>query len=122
MSRMSDEKIIRFPGGGAGKPGAGAGAGKPRASGAAGAGLSRQEPEPPASLPIDQVDVSTLSPEQQKALGLVLSGLPFVIVAIRPTATGADFFTSLHGEGGDLRNARPHLDEVIGRAYTRKGV
>jgi hypothetical protein len=117
MMRMSDEKIIRFPGGAAGKAGSGPGRPKPGA-----AGLSRHEPEPPASLPIDQVDVSALSPEQQKALGLVLSGLPFVIVAIRPTPTGADFFTSLHGEGGDLRNARPHLDEVIARAYARKGV
>ncbi len=116
---MSDEKIIRFPGGlGSGRSGATAG----KSKGAGGPGLPRQEPEPPTGLPLDKIDPATLSPDQQKALGLVLCGEPFIRVTIRPTSTGADFFTALHGDAADLRNARPHLEEVIGRAFIRKGI
>lgn len=105
---MSDEKIIRFPGGDRTTPGAG---GSKRAPAAA-------TPVPPPG----PIDPTALSPDQQKALGVILSGMAFVCVGIKPTASGADFFTALHGEPADLRNAQPHLERVIGNAYTRKGL
>jgi hypothetical protein len=111
---MSDEKIIRFPGGNlAGAPQAKRGA-KP---GAPAVGSDSGTLEPPATL-----DPANLSEDQRKALGIVLSGIPFVLIGIKPTPSGADFFTALGGDAADLRNARDHLDGVIDRAYTRKGV
>ena len=62
-----------------------------------------------------------LSAEQQKAFQVVLSGMSFVCVGIQPTQAGADFFTAVHGELADLRNASPHLAGVIDRAIARKG-
>ncbi len=44
------------------------------------------------------------------------------MVGIRPTQSGADFWTALHGEAADLRNAQANLDSVIARAYVRKGI
>ena len=44
------------------------------------------------------------------------------MLGIKATDRGADFFTAVHGEAADLRNAQPHLDGVIARAYSRKGL
>lgn len=66
--------------------------------------------------------LSNLSEDQQKAMQIVMSGMAFVLVGIQPSERGADFFTALHGEAADLRNAQPHLGGVIDRAYTRKGI
>ena len=63
-----------------------------------------------------------LSEDQEKAIQLIGSGQPFVLVAISPTDTGADFFTAIDGEADDLRNAGPHLRGVIERLYTRRGL
>lgn len=63
-----------------------------------------------------------LSPDQNKAMGLILSGMPFVLVAIRETDGGADFYTALHGEPTVLRNAQDELPAVIARLYAKKGV
>jgi hypothetical protein len=63
-----------------------------------------------------------LNDDQRKALQIVLSGMPFVMIGIKPTNSGADFFTALHGEPTDLRNAAEHLPGVIERAYDRKGI
>lgn len=92
-----NDKIIRFPG-----PAA-----KPAAPPA---------PEPAAPGP------DGLTEDQRKAVGCILSGMPFVFVAIKPTDRGADFFTALHGDPTDLRNAQPHLEGVIARLYDRKGI
>jgi hypothetical protein len=104
-----DDKIIRFPG--------------------------AKRPEPPRET--EKPDLSALPPEQRamaeqllggmsadqlKAMQLIGSGLPFVLVAIKPTDNGADFFTALHGDHGDLRNAFDHLPAVIERLFQRKGV
>jgi hypothetical protein len=62
------------------------------------------------------------SEDQAKAIQMILSGLPFVFIAIRPTGDGADFYTALHGDPTDLRNAHEHLPGVIDRLYERKGL
>jgi hypothetical protein len=91
-----DDKIIRFPG-----P-----AKRPK------------EPTPPATPPGPE----GLSEDQRKALGIVAEGMTFVCIGIRPTDRGADFFTAVHGDAGELRNALDHLPGVIERAFARKGV
>ncbi len=70
-----------------------------------------------------------ITPQQHKAISIVLSGLPFVIVGIRPTTTGedpthtgADFHTELSGDKDDLRAAGPELPGVIERLYGRNGI
>jgi hypothetical protein len=62
----------------------------------------------------------------QKAVG-ILNGaatgdLSLVVIGIRPTQNGADFFTALFGDAADLRNAQPELAAVIDRLYTRSGL
>jgi len=103
-----DDRIIQFPGS-AGK--------KPPAESAK---PSRLGKEPPAeSVP---TNLAQLNEDQRKAISLVMSGLPFVMIGIKPTPSGADFFTAVHGEAGDLRNASTHLPGVIERAFGRKGI
>lgn len=107
-----NDKILQFPGGTARKPAA------PQA-----APVPVEVPEmTPEHLAQAQALLGNLSPDQQKALQVVMSGMPFVCVGIKPTPSGADFFTALHGEPADLRNAQSHLASVIERAYARKGI
>jgi hypothetical protein len=63
-----------------------------------------------------------LSEDQRKALQVVLSGMTFVLIGIKPTDRGADFFTAIQGDATDLRNACDHLPGVIERAFDRKGI
>jgi hypothetical protein len=95
---MSD-KIIRFPGPGRTPPSASA---------------------TPDAPPV--VGPDGLNEDQRKAIQLVMSGMTFVLIGLKPSDKGADFFTALHGDHGDLRNAHPHLGGVIDRLYARKGV
>lgn len=98
---MSDgDKIIRFPG--PAKPAKPADSAPPPAAAAVGA--------------------DGLTDDQRKAIQLILSGMSFVLVAIKPTDKGADFYTALHGDHAELRNAQEHLPGVIERLYTRKGL
>jgi hypothetical protein len=97
-----DGKVIAFPG--SRRPAAAAAPPAPAPSGA------------PAGLP------EGLSEDQGKAVGIVLSGMTFVLVGIKPTDRGADFFTAVHGAPEDLRNAHDHLAGVISRALGRKGI
>lgn len=97
-----DEKILKFPGAAKRTEPATA---KPAA-----------KPEPPA------VGADGLTDDQRKAMQIVLSGMPFVLIGIKPTAGGADFFTAVSGEATDLRNAQDHLGGVIDRAFARKGI
>lgn len=92
-----DDRILRFPG-------------QPPAPGPA-----QKAPATPAAL-------AHLSEDQRKAMSIIMSGMPFVLVGISATDSGADFFTALHGAEADLRNAQPHLPGVIERAYSRKGL
>ncbi len=100
---MSDDKILRFPGPGRSVPG----------------NARADAPSPPAA---GGDPLAALSEDQQKAIGLILGGATFVLVAIRPTDRGADFFTALHGDAADLRNAQPHLGGVIDRLFDRRGI
>jgi hypothetical protein len=105
---MGDSKIIRFPGG----------AGD---SGKAKAAPKSAEPKAPDAAP-EIPGLEGLSPDQRKAIGIVLSGMPYVVVGIKPTQSGADFFTAVGGEATDLRNAAPHLSGVIDRALSKRGI
>ena len=69
-----------------------------------------------------QLGIPGLTEDQEKAIQLIGSGQAFVLVAISPTDTGADFFTAIDGEADDLRNAGPHLPGVIDRLYSRRGL
>jgi hypothetical protein len=97
-----DDKIIRFPGGKSAEPSA-----------------SDAKPAGDASAPLA---TEGLTEDQRKAIGIVLSGMAFVMVGIKPTERGADFFTVVTGDATDLRNAQPHLAGTIDKAYARKGV
>ncbi|MFW5752442.1 MAG: hypothetical protein ACOCYV_00175 [Planctomycetota bacterium] len=93
------ENIIRFPGSGDGSD-------------------EQATPEAPAG-PVRWED---LSEDQIKAVQVVLSGMDFVCLGIKPTDSGADFFTAVHGEATVLGQAQPHLAGVIDRAFARKGI
>jgi hypothetical protein len=102
---MDDDKIINFPGATRPPP------------------ASRPKPAPGASPGAGTAPgTDAISPEQVKAIQLVQSGMSFVCIAIKPTPSGADFFTAVHGDAAELRNAQDHLAGVIDRAFTRKGV
>lgn len=93
-------------------------------------GAAAAQPEgalaPPSHVPDEPVlrlvDGTHASADQRKAVNMILSGMTFICIGIEPAKTGADFFTALHGDHDDLRNAEQHLPEVIGRLYNRKGV
>jgi hypothetical protein len=97
-----DDRIIQFPGAAKKAPDK--------------AERRKSDPVPPPG------DLAGLSEDQRKALSIVMSGMPFVLIGIKSTGSGADFFTALHGEAADLRNAQTHLAGVIERAYSRKGL
>lgn len=92
-----DDRILRFPG-------------------------QAPAPDPARRAPVAPAALAHLSEDQRKALSIVMSGMPFILVGISATDSGADFFTALHGAEADLRNAQPHLSGVIERAYARKGL
>ena len=101
------EKIIRFPGM------------KPKSDGDKTPPLGTPADKPSDTKPVMPVNLTT---QQQKAIGCIMSGMPFVFIGIKPTDAGADFFTALHGEDSDLRNAQDHLPAVIQRLYVREGI
>jgi hypothetical protein len=85
-----------------------------------------EKPSRPEMIPAQVSDpngkIVQLTEDQQKAIAAILSGLPFVFIGIRPTDRGADFITALDGPAEDLRNAYDHLNDVIARLYSRKGI
>jgi hypothetical protein len=98
------DKVIRFPG----------------PEGLPGAGDEREQPvsgEGDGSL-----GIPGLSADQEKALRIAMDGMSFVIVGIKPTGSGADFFTAVHGKRGELADAAPHLDGILQRALEKLGV
>ena len=128
---MSKDKIIQFPGARAAAPGPSEphDAMLARHGALPGGYIPPAEPAPGSMDPTKTEVVTTadgqqitLTPQQQKALHLVLSGTTFVMIGIKPAPTGADFFTAVHGDHGDLRNALDHLYGVIERAYVREGI
>ena len=74
-------------------------------------------------IPVDKMTspMPALTQAQEKAMQVILSGMSFVLVGVKPTDSGADFFTAVDGEADDIVNALPHLDGVINRAVERKG-
>ena len=62
-----------------------------------------------------------LNAAQEKAMQVILSGMSYVVVGVKPSGNGADFFTAVDGEPSDILDALPHLDGVIERAVRRKG-
>ena len=107
---MSDEKpnVIQFPGGQPEEPS------KPEQEEAASTS--------PSGGPLGGLLGGQLSPDQEKALQIIMSGMSFVCLGIKPTESGADFFTAVDGDAGELSDAQPHLDGVIERAMRRKGL
>jgi hypothetical protein len=97
---VGNDKVIQFPGVRSTKVGA--------------------QPGAVSDVPVETLP--QLNPEQQKAIGLILSGTTFIFIGIKPADRGADFFTALHGDHTDLRNAQDHLPDVINRLYSRKGI
>jgi hypothetical protein len=103
-----------------------------------------KKPKPPELLlghPVtevksSQVPMPIMDERQEKAMRLILSGLPFVLVVIRPTkpegekyvpckpeeATGADFFTVIRGDKDTLLGSKHNLPDVIDRGYNREGL
>lgn len=106
---MSD-KVIKFPDGGNAKPR------KPLLP-----ATDQTVPMPPVKPPKNQQQIE-VNEDQKKAIEAILAGLPFVFIGIKPTSDGADFYTALHGDPTDLRNAHEHLYGVIDRLYERKGL
>lgn len=116
----NDNKIIQFPGVRSTKVGA------------------TQDPAAPSAVPTELEHISEfpkgeappLPPEipadLQKAAHILNSSLngqmSMLIIGIKPSATGADFYTAVHGDETDLRNAADHLAEMITRALHRKGI
>ena len=88
-------------------------------------GLAARKPEAlrvlDAAKP-GEIGPDGLTEDQRKAIQVILSGMTFVLIGIKPTDRGADFFTSVHGDAGELRNAQPHLDGVIARAFSKKNI
>ncbi len=68
-----------------------------------------------------------LNADQEKAFGIVLGGMAYLVVGVRPTIgdrgnPGADFFTVTGGNPEHLRDAKCSLGDVIDRAYARGGI
>lgn len=63
-----------------------------------------------------------LNPGQQKALAIITSGKPFIVIGLSPTDSGCDFHTVAEGDADVLRNAEQHLEGVISRLYVRIGI
>lgn len=99
MADDDDDRVLRFPGS---RP----------------APAAPAEAEPSARPP----DPADLDEDRRKAISVILSGMPFVCIGIQPSATGADFFTSLGGDTAELAKAQPHLDGVIDRLFHKRGI
>ena len=108
---MADnDKILRFPGANA-RPVEKSGRPSPKT------------PEPgPGSQVAGAAGPDGLTEDQRKAMQIVLSGMSFVVIGIKPSGGGADFFTAVQGDPAELRNAQDHLSGVIERAFSRKGL
>lgn len=100
-----DDKILRFPGSAA-RP-------DPKAETKTKAAKAA---EPTAT------GADGLTEDQRKAMQIILSGMSFVVIGIKPTGGGADFFTAVQGDPTELRNSQDHLGGVIERALSRKGI
>jgi len=63
------------------------------------------------------------APEQQKALNILNSGVSFVMIGIKPTDTGADFFNAIYfKDKSDISNCIDFLPNIINKACSKKGI
>lgn len=104
-----DDKILRFPGANT----------RPAEKSS---GPNRKTPEPSLGSTTATPGPDGLTEDQRKAMQIVLSGMSFVVIGIKPSGGGADFFTAVQGDPAELRNAQDHLSGVIERAFSRKGL
>ena len=63
-----------------------------------------------------------LSQAQQKAVNIVISGMPFIVVGILPTVGGADIFSALGGNKEELIKVYHKLGEILERAYEQENL
>ncbi len=66
--------------------------------------------------------MAALDEDRQKAIQVIMSGMPYVCVGIQPTDKGADFFTATGGDEAEIAKASPHLASVIERLLRRRGI
>lgn len=97
------DKVIQFPGNAGGNP-------------------PEDQPEQSEAGGLGGLLGGHLSEDQEKALQVIMSGMSYVCIGIKPTESGADFFTAVDGDAKELTDAAPHLDGVITRALQRKGL
>jgi hypothetical protein len=119
-----NDKIINFPGAqrAAAQPASGAKAAKTAKSKAAASAPGIPDPGRFSPAGSGAVGIPGLTEDQEKAIQIILSGMSFVTVGLRPTGGGADFFNALDGQTDELRNAAPHLAGVVERALRKRGV
>lgn len=77
-------------------------------------------PAEPAASPLPE-GAELLSPEMQKAVGIVESGMPFLIVGMRPTPGGCDFLSAVVGDRAVVGPAARHLLDMAARCLRRAG-
>lgn len=73
----------------------------------------------------DEPEPFTADPDnaaRTKAMQIIMSGMDFICIGVKPTADGADFFTAVADSGDSLREAEAHLPGVISRALDREGL
>jgi hypothetical protein len=68
-----------------------------------------------------------LTPDQQKAIKLIIGGTAFVCIGVVPTLgdrgnPGSDFFVAIGGDPAHLRDARSSLPDVIERQFNKRGI
>lgn len=92
-------------------------------------GTKEAAPEEPESMYIQMQnpdgslgDKIPMSKAQHKAMQLVMQGMTFVFVGLKPTPSGADFFTAVHGDPTDLRNAADEIPNIIMRSLAKEGI
>ncbi len=94
---------------------------------------SNVTPAPVVQKPLTAPSLAGMTPNQQKAICIVMSGRPFLTIGMVPTladgspgrpgqeATGCDFHTVAEGDKETLLAVKAHLADVIDRLYKRHG-
>ena len=115
-----NEKILQFPG--TAKKTSRRTSKKPPATKIAPAEIPPPAPQRLSPAGDGSLGLPGLTQDQEKAVKMILSGMPFVILGIRPTDTGADFYTAIDGQTQDLRNASGHIPHIIAQALDKAGL
>ncbi len=62
-----------------------------------------------------------MTPALRKAIGIIESGMPFVIVGMSPTTSGCDFHSSVVGDPAVIGPAAQHIATMANKALSRAG-